>query len=839
MYAARKLRALDESSFSAVKSIKASEICHSEFEASDDDMFGPSDTDLPTEYSPKPKRSRMSHSVVADNPCDTVQLEDIDAGSPHTRRFEFGSSKIARNSKKCPLCGEKVIHLPQHLRSKRHGWNAVDARAAVSRFGLRKLYTYRSEETSSRNKRHDLSDEAANKFTKPHKDYHVPKQCQYPGCRSVVKRLSAHLIKVHRLERGSPLLKHYLRRGKRISLVEGISHSHADSFNDVDLSDMDIEGSDADEATCHERPIAFDRGAHTDVNRLDIIGCAKDRSSELDECIQSETTSQLHETVSDNRDLRVADDCNADDCNANECQTVVNCDTRSDNTQNSGCSQPREPLGSEFHYDPHQFLKWLMSPDGGRKDKRSAEQHCRQVNTILGQVGNKACNLLDKRSILDNFLETYVKEHQYKAGTVQSHLFSLRQLYDHWLLDGCHMAYTPQITHMKNTAKRWIHAYQKDVNQRTLQKMDSDLQKIITADEIVQFSTSEAATTAIKILGRAAAGSDMPLSKLEYISVRDYLLAEIITRNAHRPGVLSEMRIKHVEEAKLLQDHYILSIPCHKTSSVHGPAKVILTQTVYRWLSVFVHNILPFAGSTKSSKCDLVFLSFSGEAMDSSHIGRAFQAIWKKSGLRDDVTCTLFRKSAVSKIHQQCPSMKGNLADLMCHRQETANKFYRVVDRSETSLRASMKLTELMTRSSHTDSPADDDLAVSEPLGLSQIRTVVADPHPPRSTLADTAESFVSDTQYKSITESSRTGSAVNFTISAGHNHREKMFSEAEISILVKSCREIISGRKPLSRDSIVQEISAHSDGHLLIERYSISQLMTRLTYERRKLKSA
>ena len=110
------------------------------------------------------------------------------------------------------------------------------------------------------------------------------------------------------------------------------------------------------------------------------------------------------------------------------------------------------------------------------------------------------------------------------------------------------------------------------------------------------------------------------------------------------------------------------------------------------------------------------------------------------------------------------------------------------------------------------------------------VSTVMADPHPSRSTRSTSADPPESMTQ-------SRTGGAVDIPISAGHNHRKKMFSEAEIGILVKSCRKIITGVKPLSRDSIVQEISTHSEGHLLIERYSISQLMTRLTYERRKLK--
>jgi len=47
--------------------------------------------------------------------------------------------------------------------------------------------------------------------------------------------------------------------------------------------------------------------------------------------------------------------------------------------------------------------------------------------------------------------------------------------------------------------------------------------------------------------------------------------------------------------------------------------------------------------------------------------------------------CTLVRKTAVSAVHQKRPEMKGNLADLMCHTVDTAERGYRLVEREQTS----------------------------------------------------------------------------------------------------------------------------------------------------------
>lgn len=197
---------------------------------------------------------------------------------------------------------------------------------------------------------------------------------------------------------------------------------------------------------------------------------------------------------------------------------------------------------------------------------------------------------------------------------------------------------------------------------------------MITPEDMSKFKTSEPAVSAVKILGSVAINRNMPLSQHEYTLVRDYLLCEIVLSNTNRPGVLAHMSKKHLLEARLVDDHYVVTVPDHKTTSVHGPAKIVLTQTLHSWLMVFIKKIVPFIPQGSSAEADNAFLSWNGENLDSCRIGRCFQVLWKKAGLRDNITCTLFRKTAVSTVHQQCLSMKANLADLMCHRQETANR---------------------------------------------------------------------------------------------------------------------------------------------------------------------
>ena len=82
--------------------------------------------------------------------------------------------------------------------------------------------------------------------------------------------------------------------------------------------------------------------------------------------------------------------------------------------------------------------------------------------------------------------------------------------------------------------------------------------------------------------------------------------------------------------------------------------------------------------------------------MKSSQMSKALQAIFQKAGIEGPMSHTLYRKSAVSECHQNRKEISGNLADLMAHRESTAEKYYRVFDKSRSSVKASQVLHGMM-----------------------------------------------------------------------------------------------------------------------------------------------
>lgn len=103
----------------------------------------------------------------------------------------------------------------------------------------------------------------------------------------------------------------------------------------------------------------------------------------------------------------------------------------------------------------------------------------------------------------------------------------------------------------------------------------------------------------------------------------------------------------------------------------------MLTSTLYNHVTVFLqkmHSQLPKTIKDKQP----VFLSWGGKPMKLSQKTKALGSIFKKAGVRGPVHHTLYCKSVVSRCHNKHKEISSNLADLMAHRKNTAQKYYRV-----------------------------------------------------------------------------------------------------------------------------------------------------------------
>lgn len=191
-----------------------------------------------------------------------------------------------------------------------------------------------------------------------------------------------------------------------------------------------------------------------------------------------------------------------------------------------------------------------------------------------------------------------------------------------------------------------------------LTKQDKALSDLITPADVDKFERSEAACTAVKIIGRLADSDvldELPtLTQTEYCTMRDYLFAEIAIGNANRSGELANMLLKEFESVRFVDERYVVSVASHKTSSLYGPAKIVLSPQLYSYVCIYVkfarHQVVRMASYGGSNrKPDELFLGWFGERLLSGQITRAVQSIWAKAEMANKFTFNLMRKSATAR----------------------------------------------------------------------------------------------------------------------------------------------------------------------------------------------
>ena len=126
-------------------------------------------------------------------------------------------------------------------------------------------------------------------------------------------------------------------------------------------------------------------------------------------------------------------------------------------------------------------------------------------------------------------------------------------------------------------------------------------------------------------------------------------------------------------------------------------------------MAIFVREARSKVAGTTANPNSNVFLTWNGEPMVSSQINKAIKSVWKKAQVDGNPSSSLLRKSAVSRVHTASDSneARGNLADLKAHILQTANKYYRLQEKSKSSVQASKQLRSIMReQSDHPDQTA-------------------------------------------------------------------------------------------------------------------------------------
>ena len=144
------------------------------------------------------------------------------------------------------------------------------------------------------------------------------------------------------------------------------------------------------------------------------------------------------------------------------------------------------------------------------------------------------------------------------------------------------------VQQIQEKAPLWSMLYKKDSKRQHLEKMDNDLSNLVTPEMVNEYDRSEAARSAVDLLEELSGAHSLQVNQSIYTFVRDFVLLEITIANAHHSGVLANMTLEEYKAAKRVDDSMVISIKDPKTVDTHGPARVVLSLSLFSYLRLYV-----------------------------------------------------------------------------------------------------------------------------------------------------------------------------------------------------------------------------------------------------------
>jgi len=358
-----------------------------------------------------------------------------------------------------------------------------------------------------------------------------------------------------------------------------------------------------------------------------------------------------------------------------------------------------------------QFKTWLQGIDGGRRELRTARQYVSQISAIISAIDPNNRNIksvFSKKNLRDKWLSNLEKTK--KPGTCKSYLASLSRFLRFIVvekpegLEEC----KEDANKIREQVQEWMCSMKGPVATRKWEKLMEDLEKLIKPEDIQKFDKCDHARSAVSTLGKCME-KDAPktATQADYVHVRDYIITPLCLENACRAGPIANMTLGELRKAKKDNDQMVVTVMHHKTLVSHGPATVVLSPMVLKWLQAFItymRNHLAGAGTSDSCK---IFLSWSAKEMSSSMVSAQLNSCWQKAmGKQMERVCAAsFRKAAVTAVHENHAHMKNDLADLMSHNPKTAEKYYAIRQKNKNAAKTSEALRHIlfMTKSNEEE----------------------------------------------------------------------------------------------------------------------------------------
>lgn len=326
-----------------------------------------------------------------------------------------------------------------------------------------------------------------------------------------------------------------------------------------------------------------------------------------------------------------------------------------------------------------QFTADCRFAHGSLRSRKNVRQHVEQLRSVWASMSTTR-RLEDWRKPM-LFCEKWLKLHRsaeckYQPGTVRSYIGTVKMF-----LEFVSERYGEDRFDMvawRRKLDRWSKNLLPDLGRRQFARRAQESGLLISPDDIAKICQCSTFRNAKRLLladnSRDPAVVELKTARERsiYLDVLACLIILLVTSSGQRPMAMLNMTLKELAEAtKQGEDHMVIAVLKHKTS-YKGPANFPVSLELYDMLVAFARRIRPRGGDEDPL---IAFPRSLRSAAPSGYLSKLLNTRYEKI-IGKRLSCTMFRKTIISRILSDHPEHSSVLAHQMSHSQRTQQTYY-------------------------------------------------------------------------------------------------------------------------------------------------------------------
>ena len=336
-------------------------------------------------------------------------------------------------------------------------------------------------------------------------------------------------------------------------------------------------------------------------------------------------------------------------------------------------------------FDAAKYIEYLCSISGGRRDLKAAKEMGQEVRKYLTSISSTKswidC-LLDGNELNNYFNNLQKGREPLTAGTVSEKIRRLRLGVEY--IDHLHdkNETTLKCTRILQHMGKWRRSLRKEIQHRKAEMRIRSKSEVGSATSPEGFLSSEKIKEDIK---KALENSDN-ISPMQHKVIVAYIAANIIYKNAQRPGVVQHMQIGEFETREETDEgNFLIQVLHHKTSASSGEADLIVSAHTNELIEEYLGKIRNYMEPKAKYLKNNLFLTPSGNEL--TKISELIRYIANTYGF-DVPNATLNRKVTATSAREHLSQHEALAVHKhMSHAPETSmrsNQFPDIQDSLET-----------------------------------------------------------------------------------------------------------------------------------------------------------